>query len=94
VSPNYDSLLAKVIVWAPDRAQALARMQRALGELRVEGRGLATTAGFHQAILRDPTFRAGEHAIDFVDTFMNQRKGGDRTSEAGRPVSLPPIADS
>jgi acetyl-CoA carboxylase biotin carboxylase subunit len=70
-------------------------MQRALGELRVEGRGLATTAAFHQAILRDPTFRAGEHSIDFVDEFMTESKGGDRTSqEAGRPVSLPPVAGS
>jgi acetyl-CoA carboxylase biotin carboxylase subunit len=75
ISPHYDSLLAKVIVWAPDRLQALARMQRALGELRVEGRGLATTASLHQAILRDPTFRAGEHSIEFVDNFMTQRKG-------------------
>ncbi len=76
VSPHYDSLLAKVIVWAPDRVQALARMDRALGELRVEGRGLATTAAFHRAILRDPTFRAGEHSIDFVDRFMTAAKGG------------------
>jgi acetyl-CoA carboxylase, biotin carboxylase subunit len=75
VSPYYDPLLAKVIVWAPDRMQALARMQRALAELRVEGRGLATTVAFHRAILRDPTFRAGEHSVDFVDDFMTTGKG-------------------
>jgi acetyl-CoA carboxylase biotin carboxylase subunit len=75
VTPHYDSLLAKVIVWAPDRAQALARMDRALAELRVEGPGVATTAAFHRAILRDPTFRAGEHSIGFVERFRSTEEG-------------------
>ena len=44
VSPHYDSLLGKLIVWAPTRAQALARMDRALAELRVKGPGVRTTA--------------------------------------------------
>jgi acetyl-CoA carboxylase biotin carboxylase subunit len=67
VSPYYDSLLAKVVVWAPDRPAALARMHRALAELRVCGDGIATTAGFHRTVLSHPVFRAGEHTIDFVD---------------------------
>jgi len=75
ITPHYDSLLAKVVVWAPDRTQALARMGRALGEIRVEGRGVATTAGLHRAILRHPTFCAGEHSIHFVDEFMTEKKG-------------------
>ncbi|MEK8173133.1 hypothetical protein NKH77_41615 [Streptomyces sp. M19] len=41
VGPDYDSLLAKAVVWAPDREQALARMDRALGEFRVAGEGCA-----------------------------------------------------
>jgi acetyl-CoA carboxylase biotin carboxylase subunit len=67
VSPYYDSLLAKLIVWAPDRRQALTRMDRALAEFRVGGRGIATTIDFHRSIMRDPVFRACEHSIHFVD---------------------------
>jgi acetyl-CoA carboxylase, biotin carboxylase subunit len=65
VSAYHDSLLAKVIVWAPDRPQALARMDRALAEFDI--RGPRTTVDFHRAILRHPTFRAGRHSIAFVD---------------------------
>jgi acetyl-CoA carboxylase biotin carboxylase subunit len=67
VTPYYDSLLAKLIVWAPAREQALTRMDRALSEFRVEGRGIATTVDFHRAMLRHPVFRAGKHSIHFVD---------------------------
>ncbi|MGH3917543.1 MAG: acetyl-CoA carboxylase biotin carboxylase subunit [Pseudonocardiaceae bacterium] len=72
VTPYYDSLLAKLIVWAPDRVRALARMDRALGEFRVEGRGVVTTVGFHRSILRHPVFRAGTHSLDFVDQFLTE----------------------
>jgi acetyl-CoA carboxylase biotin carboxylase subunit len=74
VPPNYDSLLAKVVVWAPDRAAALDRMDRALAELRVAGPGLATTADFHRRVLRDPRFRAGEHDLTFVDQITAPEK--------------------
>jgi acetyl-CoA carboxylase biotin carboxylase subunit len=75
VSPYYDSLLAKLVVWAPDREQALARMDRALAELRVEGPGVATTAGFHRMILRHPDFQAGTHNINLVGHLMSTPKG-------------------
>ncbi|MBP2327261.1 acetyl-CoA carboxylase biotin carboxylase subunit [Kibdelosporangium banguiense] len=61
VPPDYDSLLAKVIVWAPDREQALARMTRALAEFRISGRGVRTTRALLQSVLADPVFRAGTH---------------------------------
>jgi acetyl-CoA carboxylase, biotin carboxylase subunit len=63
----YDSLLAKVIVWAPDREQALARMRRALAELRVSGNGLRTTAPLLARILDDPLFCGGRHDTSFLD---------------------------
>ena len=67
VSPHYDSLLGKLVVWAPDREQALRRMDRALAELRVEGPGVHTTAALHRALLRDPDVRADRHDVQFLD---------------------------
>ncbi|MFD9893886.1 acetyl/propionyl/methylcrotonyl-CoA carboxylase subunit alpha [Amycolatopsis sp. NPDC059027] len=61
ISPYYDSLLAKVIVWAPDRAAALARMGRALEELRIAGPGVRTNRKLLMDLLSDPDFRAGTH---------------------------------
>lgn len=57
VSPWYDSLLAKLIVHAPDRAQAVARMAAALAEIRVEG--VETTVPFLQTVVSDPDYLAG-----------------------------------
>ncbi|MGQ0840942.1 acetyl-CoA carboxylase biotin carboxylase subunit [Actinokineospora sp.] len=67
VSASYDSLLAKVVVWAPDRTQALARMRRALAEVRVTGPGMRTTAGFLADVLAHPAFVAAEHTTALVD---------------------------
>jgi acetyl-CoA carboxylase, biotin carboxylase subunit len=61
----YDSLLGKLIVWAPDRAAALDRMARALDELVVEG--VATNQGFHRRLMADAEFREGEIDIQFLD---------------------------
>jgi acetyl-CoA carboxylase biotin carboxylase subunit len=73
VPADYDSLLAKVVVWAPDRAQALDRMQRALAEFRIAGRGVRTTAGFLTELLGDPTFRSGRHTTSIVDEVLEAR---------------------
>jgi acetyl-CoA carboxylase biotin carboxylase subunit len=81
VTPYYDSLLAKLIVWAPIREQAFTRMDRALSEFRIEGRGLSTTIDFHRAMLQHPTFRAGKHSIHFVDQFTTEPAS---RGEAGR----------
>jgi acetyl-CoA carboxylase biotin carboxylase subunit len=64
VPPNYDSLLAKLIVWAPDREGALARMRRALEEFEVTG--VPTTIGFLARVIDDPAFRAAEHDTGLV----------------------------
>ncbi|MGI9042387.1 MAG: acetyl-CoA carboxylase biotin carboxylase subunit [Gemmatimonadales bacterium] len=61
----YDSLLAKLIVWAPDRAQAISRMTRALDELLVLG--IATNQGFHRRLMADAAFRQGEIDIQFLE---------------------------
>ncbi len=65
VTRFYDSLLAKLIVWAPDREQAMVRMRRALGELTIVG--VATNQGFHQRLLEDPAFLDGQIDIQFLE---------------------------
>ncbi len=74
VSPFYDSLIAKLIVWAPDRERAIDRMERALAEFDISGRGVKTTIPFHQRILRHPQFRSGDVTTDFVEQFMAEEK--------------------
>ena len=64
VTLHYDSLLGKLIVWAPDRRQAITRMRRALEELVIVG--VATNQGFHRRLLDDAEFRAGDIDIQFL----------------------------
>jgi acetyl-CoA carboxylase, biotin carboxylase subunit len=70
ISPFYDSLIAKLIVWAPDREMAIHRMQRALGEFQIGGRGVKTTIPFHQRVFADARFRSGDVSTDYVEQFM------------------------
>ena len=65
VGLHYDPLLAKLIVHAPDRAAAVARMARALDELVVDG--VDTSAGWHRRVMDEPDFRAGRLTIRYVD---------------------------
>ncbi|MBF6613942.1 MAG: ATP-grasp domain-containing protein, partial [Chloroflexi bacterium] len=55
---NYDSLLSKLMTWGATRTEAIARMKRALSEFIVIG--LPTTIQFHQEIMEDPSFVAGD----------------------------------
>lgn len=75
VTADYDPLLAKVAVWAPDRRQAIERADRALSEFHVAGKGVRTTRDFLRGVLGNSTFRAGKHTTALVDE-MNA--GGDR----------------
>lgn len=64
VPPHYDSLLAKLIVWAETREAAIARMQRALDEYDIEG--ITTTIPFHKRLLRNERFIRGEIYTRFL----------------------------
>jgi acetyl-CoA carboxylase biotin carboxylase subunit len=64
IPPYYDALLAKLIVWAPTRAEAIARAARALDECTVDG--LKTTVPLHQQILANAYFRRGDIATNFL----------------------------
>jgi acetyl-CoA carboxylase biotin carboxylase subunit len=67
VPPSYDSLLAKLIVWAPDRPAAIRRMHRALEEFRIAGERVATTKDFLREVLDEPTFASARHSTALVD---------------------------
>ncbi|HEY7148691.1 MAG TPA: acetyl-CoA carboxylase biotin carboxylase subunit [Gaiellaceae bacterium] len=65
IPPNYDSLLAKVVVWDADRPSAIDRAVRALSELEVVG--IPTTAAAAREILRTEEFAAGRYSTSFID---------------------------
>jgi acetyl-CoA carboxylase biotin carboxylase subunit len=65
ISPYYDSLIAKLIVWDEDRGSAIERSLRALGELEL--RGVATTREAVLEILASDAFRSGEYSTSFLD---------------------------
>jgi acetyl-CoA carboxylase biotin carboxylase subunit len=71
VPPFYDSLLAKIIAHAPDRASALARLRRAIASPRVDG--VQTNLPFHELVLADPEFQAGGFDTGFVARLLERR---------------------
>jgi acetyl-CoA carboxylase biotin carboxylase subunit len=80
VPPNYDSLLAKLIVHAEDRISAIRRMRRALDEFVVEG--IRTNIDFHRRVLDHPEFQAGAFDTGFLE----------RNASALAPGNLPSAA--
>jgi acetyl-CoA carboxylase biotin carboxylase subunit len=66
VGLNYDPMLAKIIVWGPDRAVAIERMRRALEELNVGG--VRTSAPAALAVLAEPAFREGNYSTHFLES--------------------------
>jgi acetyl-CoA carboxylase, biotin carboxylase subunit len=68
VPPYYDSLIAKLIVHGHDRAEAIAKMERALSQFIVQG--IETSIPLHQAIFQDRGFRAGDFDTKFMERFL------------------------
>jgi acetyl-CoA carboxylase biotin carboxylase subunit len=68
VPPNYDSLVAKLVVHAATRPEAIARMRRSLNEMVVEG--IKTTLPLHRAIMEAPEFVAGDYTIHWLEKFV------------------------
>ena len=77
VPPYYDSLIAKLIVHGKDRAEAIAKMERALRQFVVQG--IYTSIPLHQRIFADPGFRAGEFDTSFMERFL-EKKAEDEPS--------------
>ena len=67
ISPFYDSLIGKLVVWAENRYMAIKRMQRALSEFRIEG--IASTVPFHQSVFQDEDFIQGDIDTHFLEKF-------------------------
>lgn len=65
ISPHYDSMIAKLIVWGATREEAIAKMKRALSEFVIEG--IHTTIPFHQKLLEHPVFIEGDFDIKFLE---------------------------
>ncbi|SDD10411.1 acetyl-CoA carboxylase biotin carboxylase subunit [Ruegeria marina] len=68
IPPYYDSLIAKLIVHGRDRAEALARLQRALGELIVDG--IDTTVPLFHALLKEPDIHDGNYNIHWLERWL------------------------
>jgi len=67
IPPNYDSMIGKLIVSAFSREEVIAKMERALDEFIVEG--IKTTIPFHQKLMKDERFRAGNFTTKFLEEF-------------------------
>lgn len=67
IPPNYDSMIAKLIVTAQTREEAIVRMKRALQEFVIEG--IKTTIPFHIKLMDDEKFKSGKFTTAFMDTF-------------------------
>ncbi|WP_170473429.1 acetyl-CoA carboxylase biotin carboxylase subunit [Ruegeria arenilitoris] len=68
IPPYYDSLIAKLIVQGRDRAEALARLERALGELIVDG--IDTTVPLFHALLQEPDIHSGNYNIHWLERWL------------------------
>ncbi len=67
IPPNYDSMIAKLIVSGQSREEVITRMKRALQEFVIEG--IKTTIPFHIRLMDDPKFKSGQFTTAFLDTF-------------------------
>jgi acetyl-CoA carboxylase biotin carboxylase subunit len=83
VPVDYDPMLGKLIVWAVDRPRALARLGRALGELRIEG--IRTNVPLFRALLADPDFRSGNLDIGMLDRKLAAGELGPPGGPGGEP---------
>jgi acetyl-CoA carboxylase, biotin carboxylase subunit len=64
ITPYYDSMITKLIVWGKDREEAMIRMERALSEFLIDG--INTTISFHLKVLNNAFFRKGEYYTNFI----------------------------
>ena len=90
ISSFYDPLVSKLSVWAPDRARAIEKMRRALGEYVVTG--IRTNLAFHEKLFAHPEFIAGRYDTGFIaryrDALMGYARGDASDIELAAAVAL------
>ncbi len=84
VTPDYDSMIAKLIVWAPTREQALARLRRAIDEYQIDG--VPTTLPLLRALCDEPSVRDASYGTATLEAFV--ASGGLRASTAPGGASI------
>ena len=95
ISPDYDSMIAKLVVWAPDRAQAIARLRRAIDEYVVEG--VPTTLPLLRALCGESSVEAGTYGTQTLEPFAKAYFATVATSEASpsqhsQATEMPPAS--
>ena len=86
VGLHYDPMLAKLIVWGEDRAQAIARMRRALLELTIDG--VETSRDFHLRLMEDAEFRHGAFDIQWLERRLDSLVGVSPPAEGVRAAAV------
>jgi len=82
---DYDSMIAKLIVWGSDREECLARSKRALAEYDLEG--VVTIVPFHRLMLDDERFVAGTHTTKYLDEELDEALVADAQEKWGTESS-------
>ena len=70
IPPYYDSMIAKLIITAQTREEAISKMKRALDEFVIEG--IKTTIPFHRQLMDNPSYIAGDYTTKFMEDFVLQ----------------------
>jgi acetyl-CoA/propionyl-CoA carboxylase biotin carboxyl carrier protein len=91
ISQFYDNLIGKLVVWAPDRDRAIARLLRALTEFEIDG--VRTTIPAHLALLDTDAFRAVEHSTKWVEDEVDAATFATGPSDAALTVPAPDSDD-
>jgi acetyl/propionyl-CoA carboxylase alpha subunit len=86
ITPFYDPMIAKLIVWGETRAQAILRMRRALEEYRIVG--VKTNIPFHQKVMENQAFLAGDLHTGFIDEQGLLASGAPEAREEHRLVAV------
>jgi len=86
VTLHYDPMLAKLIVWAPTRDLAIARMHRALEELTIEG--VETSRDFHLRVMEDDEFRRGAIEIQWLERRLPSLLGAHAPEAQARIAAI------
>ena len=79
----YDPMISKLATWGATRGEAIARMQRALGEYHVGG--IRTTIPFFQAVLKDEEFRQGDIDTGYITRFLERQKANSEAEQSDSP---------